>query len=291
MDISLDQARAFCRTVDQGGYTQASQKLNKSHSALIYLVKSLEEQCGFSLFNRNAYRNTLTPSGQRVYLKCLELLTKVDELDLLCGQFKTGWEAKLKIVFDGILPFDPFLLLFKKFKTEKIPTIIQTYTEFLEGVETNFDHLNADIMISILQCESKKLKPLYLKPKKMFLVAHKDHAISQKNKRWEFSELNEFDFLTIRGSGPKLGLNTGEFEKSASFFLSDFSVKKDAILKKSGFGWLPEHLIVKELKSKTLLPIKWERESYHVIQPILYMQNHKMSGPAAQVVIQSLLQM
>lgn len=291
MDISIDQARAFCRTVDQGGYTQAAQKLNKSHSALIYLVKSLEQQCGFDLFNRKAYRNSLTPSGRRIYLKCLEILSKVDELELLCGQFTAGWEANIKIVFDGILPFDPFLSLFKRFRTDKIPTIIQTYTEFLEGVEINFEHLEADIMISILPCESKSLKPIYLKTRKMYLVAHKDHPINQKSKRWEFSELEEFDFLTIRGSGPKLGLNTGEFEKSASFFLSDFSVKKEAIMKKSGFGWLPEHLIEKELNSKTLMPIKWERENHHLIQPILYMQSQKMSGPAAQMIIQSLLQM
>lgn len=290
MDISIDQAKAFCSTVDQGGYTQAAQKLNKSHSALIYLIKSLEQQCGFELFNRKAYRNTLTPSGRRVYLKCLEILNKVDELYLLCGQFKEGWEATLKIVFDGILPFDPFLLLYKKFRTEKIPTIIQTYSEFLEGVETNFEYLNADIMISILPCENKNLKPTYLRPKKMYLVAHKDHPINQKNKKWLHSELENFDFLTIRGSGPKLGLNTGEFEKSASFFLSDFSVKKDAILKKTGFGWLPEHLIPKELKAKTLIPIKWERESQHIIQPIMYMQSQKMSGPAAHLIVESLLE-
>lgn len=291
MDLSLDQAKAFCTVVEQGGYTKAANRLNKSHSSLIYLIKSLEQNCGFALFNRKEYRNVLTPLGRRIYLKCLELLNKVDELDILCGQFKYGWEPNLKIVFDGILPFDPFFSLFKKFRKDKIPTIIQTYSEFLEGVESSFDSLNADIMISILPPGNKNLRPFYLKQKRMYLVAHKDHPINQKSKKWNFNELEDFDFLTIRGSGPTLGLNTGEFEKSASIFLSDFSVKKEAILKKTGFGWLPEHLIEKELDSKLLVPIKWERESHHIIQPILFMKSHKVSGPASQIVIESLKHM
>ncbi len=288
MDISIDQARAFCQTVDLGGYTQAAQKLNKSHSSLIYLIKSLEQQCGFELFNRSEYRNKLTANGQRVYLKCQELLMKVDELEKLCFQFKEGWESTLKIVFDGLLPFDPFLDLYKKFKVEKIPTVIQTYTEFLEGVETSFDQLKADLMISILPIDSKNLKPVYLKPLKMYLVAHKEHEISKKNKKWRSNELSQFDFLTIRGSGPKLNLNTGEFEKSASFFFSDFTAKKMALIKKTGFGWLPEHLIQSELKSKTLVPIKWERESQHSVQPILYTSSSKGLGPATRMIINEL---
>jgi DNA-binding transcriptional LysR family regulator len=291
MNISLDQAKAFCTTVDQGGYVKASHKLRKSHSALIYLIKSLEQQCGFALFNRKEYRNTLTPSGQRVYQKCLEILSKVDELDTLCGQFQKGWEPSLKIVIDGILPFEPFLALYKKFRAEKIPTTIQTYTDFLDGVEKSYDHLGADIMVSVLPIQNRELKPIYLKPQKTYLVAHKDHLIHQSTKKWSVHDLEKFDFLTIRGSGPALGLNTGEFEKSASFFLSDFSVKKDAIIKKTGFGWLPQHLIEKELQTKTLRPIKWERESVKVLQPIFYMNSQKMNGPASQMIIESLQQL
>ena len=291
MEISIDQARALCATVDYGGYTQAAEKLHKSHSSLIYLIRKLEQQCGFDLFNRKAYRNTLTPSGRRIYNKCHEILAQVDELERLCGQFQAGWEPSLKIVIDGILPFDPFLSLYKKFRAEKITTVIQTYTDFLEGVTNSFDHLDADIMISLLPIEDRNLKSILLRPIKTHLVAHKDHPVHQKVTKWTSSELEHFDFLTIRGSGSKLGLNTIELEKSASFFLSDFTAKKDAILKKTGFGWLPHHLIEKELKDKSLIPIKWQLENTHVLQPILYIKNQARSGLAAQLIVETLEQM
>lgn len=286
MQMSFDQALAFCSVVDLGGYSKAAVSLNKSHSALIYLVRSLEEQCGFALFDRKGYRNTLTPEGKRVYSKCQEILAQVEELGQLCGQLKQNWEASLKIVFDGILPFDPFLKLYKKFREEKVPTVVQTYTDYLEDVEKTFEHQQADMMIGILPIEKKNIKSVYLKPFKSYLVAHRDHPINKANQKWTSKDLLNFDFLTIRGPSQKLGLQTSEFESSASFFLSDFSVKKQAIMKKTGFGWLPHHLIEAELQSRTLLPIKWERENQQKIQPILFHRVHRKSGSAAELVTQ-----
>ncbi len=285
MQISLDQARAFCAVVDFEGYSKASEHLHKSHSALVYLVKTLEEQCGLKLFDRTGYRNSLTGAGRKVYLKCQELLVKVDELQHICGQLNQGWEASLKIVFDGILPFDPFLKLYKKFKSEKIPTVVQTYADYLEDVEASFHKLNADLMISILPVDKKGLEGIALQSFTHHLVAHKDHPLHHSHRRWSAEELKKFDFLSIRGSGRRLGLNTREFEETASFFLSDFSFKKEAILKKTGFGWLPEHLIQSELRNKTLLPLRWERSSEQIIQPMLYLHKQKTRGLATDLIL------
>jgi DNA-binding transcriptional LysR family regulator len=288
MQISIDQAKAFCAVVEKGRYTQAAEFLNKSHSSVIYLIKILEEQCGFSLFDRKSYRNQLTPAGRRIFIKCTEILSKVQELDQLCHEIKGDWEPSIKIVFDGILPFYPFLEIYKKFKKEKVPTIVQTYTDYLQDVETSFHKLNADMMISVVPVISKELETIYLKSFKNILVAHKDHPIHKVSKKWSVKDLHDFDFLTVRGSGQKLGLNTTDFEDTASFYLSDFSFKKEAILKKTGFGWLPEHMIETELKSKILKPVQWERKSIHEIQPLILVRKKSLSGKAVQMVLAEL---
>lgn len=289
MQISIDQATALCAVVDASGYSQAAVKLNKSHSALIYLVKNLEQQCGFLIFNREKYRNTLTAQGQKVYEKCHEILLKVDELSSLCKQYNKGWEPSLKVVCDGLLPFTPFLDLYKKFQLEKIPTIIQTYTDYLDNVEKSFDLLNADIMISIIPLNRSDLKMIPLKSIRIVLVAHKNHSIHKKNSKWSTEELKQFHYLSIRGGSKKIGLGTEEFENKASFFLSDFSVKKEAILKQSGFGWLPFHLISSELQKKTLLPIKWEKTSHQDITPLLYTKKSNTKNMSVDASIESLI--
>ena len=285
MNISFEQANAFCHVVEQGGYTKAAEKLHKSHSSLIYLISNFEEQCQVQLFDRSTYRNKLTPTGKLIYGKCLEILAQVNELEQLCSQMHAGWEASLKIVFDGSLPYESFYKLYKRFKAEKINTVVQTYSHFLEDVELAYLTLNADFMISLLPAKNQKLSAVFLKTQKSRLVAHRDHPLHKNSQRWTLNELKKFDFLTIRGSGGSLGLPTRELEDSASFYLSDFSVKKEAIMKSFGFGWLPQHLIEKELQNKTLIPIKWERPNVVNFQPILYYDSRKVTGPAGKIIL------
>ena len=230
----------------------------------------------------------LSGPGRRVYLKCSEILSKVVELETLCQQLGGNWESSIKIVFDGILPFQPFLEIYKIFKSEKIPTTVQTYADYLEDVEKTFLAQDADLMISVLPIQNKNLDSLELPKIKSFLVAHKDHAIHKTNKHWSRQEMRAFNFLTVRGPVQKLGLNTNDFEESASFLLSDFSFKKEAISKKIGYGWLPEHLIELELKNKTLVPVRWERKSVHEIQPTIYINKKSQGGLALARVLEIL---
>lgn len=285
MNINLEQAKAFCAVVDFGGYSQAAEKLHKSHSSVIYLVKELEEHLNVQLFDRSQYRNKLTLTGKKVYQKCQEIFNSVSELESFCRNQNTEWEESLKIVFDGILSIEPFINIYKKFNTEKISTIVQTYTDYLHDVEKTFLKLEADLMISFMQPQDRKYNSVALAPLKNYLVAHKDHPVHQTHKKWSLNELRDFHFLTVRGSGESLGMNTKEFEESSSFFLSDFSFKKSAIMKKIGFGWLPEHMIETELKNHVLKPVHWERKNIHILHPVIYFEKNKVLGKAGQLVI------
>ena len=286
MEISLDQARSLCAVVENGGYSQAAEKLNKSHSSLIYMIKTFEEQIGLSLFDRGEYRNKLTPKGKRIYDKCRELLAKSDEISQLCKQLEGGVEPSLKAVFDGSLPFDPLIGLYEKFRRLKIATIVQTHIDYLEDVEKSFYAQNADLMISIVPVQEKGLEKKYLKKQISYLVAHKNHPLHAEKKTWSTNQLQDFNFLTIKGTGNLLGLPTHELEENASFFLSDFQVKKEAIMKQIGFGWLPQHLIEKELKNKTLIPVKWQRPSMTQAQPTLYFKKELEGGRAMKLILE-----
>lgn len=285
MSISIEQAKALCAVVDYGGISRASEKLNKSHTSLIYFIKSFEDTYKVQLFNRTGYRNTLTEFGEQIYRQCQNLILQAEKIEDMAINFHNGWETKVKIVYDGSLPFDPFLKLYKKVQNEKNPTIIQNYSSHLSQVEKNFDEINADLMISIIPSQRTDLKLTPLKPFKFVLVAHKDHVIHKSKRKWAEKDLSQFSFLTIKNTEPQLGLSTSVFEDSARFYLSDFSLKKEALLKKVGFGWLPEHMIENELKNKILLPVKWERKSYSEVQPLLYTRLHSHMGLTTQLII------
>lgn len=291
LQFNLEQIKALVAIVDCGGYSKAAQNLNRSHSSLIYSIKGLEEQLKVEIFNREAYRNKLTPAGEKIYLKCRDLLKSAQELSQMGPQFQQEYESKLKIVVDGILPIEPFLKIYHQFQQKNIPTVVQIYTDYLIDVEASSQTLEADIMISVVPLQKYKSWSIdHLPGFKSLLVAHKDHELHQSKKKWKLEELKKFHFLTIRNSGYQMGLNTQELEEQSSFFLSDFHFKKLAIVKKIGFGWLPEHLIENELSHGLLAPIRWERANQHKIQPYLYMRSNSLIHKAQDQIKEILLQ-
>lgn len=288
MNISLDQARCFCALVEKQSYQAAAKELHRSHSAIVYAINCFEEQTGLTLLNRKKYRSTLTPEGQRIYQQCRKLLESASQLEQVCTELTSGWEPKISLVYDGVLSSDPFLGIFEYFKQQKIPTTVSIFSEFLHGVEKSFSDLEADFMISILQPKQANLVTVALRPIKLWLVAHRDHPIHDSKNAWTLSDLKQFTFFTVRGADRSLNLGTKELEEISTFHLADFSLKKTAILRGAGFGWLPEHLIIKEHKRGLLRPIKWEHPSLQELKPNLLYRKRAVTGRAGQLVLKLL---
>lgn len=58
--LTLDQIQVFLAVVDEGSFTKAATRLNRARSAVTYAIQKLEAQIGLPLFDRIAYRPTLT---------------------------------------------------------------------------------------------------------------------------------------------------------------------------------------------------------------------------------------
>src|SRR5688572_14730232 len=65
--MTYDQLSAFLYVAREGSFTAASAALHKSQPAVSKLVRNLEQELGLQLFDRSAYRATLTEAGQRFY--------------------------------------------------------------------------------------------------------------------------------------------------------------------------------------------------------------------------------
>lgn len=123
----------------------------------------------------------------------------------------------------------------------------------------------------------------------MKLVAHHLHPLCLDSKSKSLDELKNYHFITVRQTQAHLNLETSELENQASFYFSDFNMKKEAICHQMGFGWLPQHLIERELSKKTLRPIKWTGHSEVYVYPHIYVKKDKLMGKAGQFVLDHLL--
>jgi DNA-binding transcriptional LysR family regulator len=286
--VTLDQARVLDALARHGTLQRAATALGKGHSSVIYALKTLEDALGLALLDRSGYRLRLTPAGDAVLSAARGLLEAERHLEDVVHQVKSGWEPRLTIVVDGVCPTATLFETVGQLAREAAATRVDVHTEFLGGVERAFEELEADLMIAVLPVASKAVTSTALSEISAHLVAHKRHPLAQKAKL-AFADLSESLLLTVKGSDPRLSLPTSGLESQSRVVLPDFAAKKTAILTGVGFGWMPEHLIERELARGELVRLDLGARATHRFAPRLYRRRGRKLGRAGQAVFSALV--
>lgn len=253
MEISLDQVRAIIAIADTGSVVAASKKLHKTHTAILYQIKQLESQVGFSLLDRNRYKATLTPQGEEFLLEARRFLLAEDRLCEKAKQLESGGLGRWHLVYDAIFPSPELLEIVAKIQ-EQNSLSVRLLCDSLSGVEKTFWKEDSDFMLSLFSPVSRELVTFEVGTLKSFFVARKDHALANKSKRSGNSavDLNKEHLIVVRGVEPQFALSTDQLNWGNQIVVNDFYSKKEAVLRGLGVGWIPEHLVQDEIEKKIL---------------------------------------
>ncbi|MBL8913122.1 MAG: hypothetical protein JNM17_20670 [Archangium sp.] len=173
----------------------------------------------------------------------------------------------MRVVFDTILPLEPFFSFVREVRRVKAPTRVVLSTDSLGGVTARFEAEQAHVMVTILPVEATpSLEIRSLRRLKARLVAHRSHPLARASRLTQAS-LADHVLLTVRGSDPRLQLPTADLDRQSAVHLSDFHAKKDAIMAGLGFGWLPEWLIERELRTGALKALSIGSGAVHTFEP------------------------
>lgn len=110
MNISTRQLRAFALVSQHGSFTKAAESMHITQAGLSALIKELEAQVGFRLFERTTRRVALSAAGQRFLPVASQAehslaLAKQEIESELAGQQRNLRVAASPIMVNGILPF------------------------------------------------------------------------------------------------------------------------------------------------------------------------------------------
>lgn len=283
-EITLDQARALDALARRGTFARAAAELRRGHTSVMYLLRTLEASLGFAVLDRSGYRTRLTPHGERILEGCRRLLAADAALVAAAAELRAGWEPRVSVVFDGIVPIEPLLHAVGDLARERAATRLDVRAEFLAGVEDAFEAGEADLMIAVLPPRRAGLVAVALPTIHASLVAHARHPLARG--RHALASVCAHVLLTVRGSDPRLELPTAGLDLASTIQLNDFAAKRAAILAGIGFGWLPDDQIGPELARGRLRRIQWPRPSSHAFHPRLY--HRGAPGPAARRLIEAL---
>ncbi len=272
MKLELDALEALDAVVRSGGLARAAEALGKAQSAVSYQLKSLEAQLGVALIDRGGYRIRLTPAGEAVLAEGRGLLEHAQRIEALARQFAQGWEARLEVVLDGILPLQQTLAALKTLADEGIPTRVQLAVEFLGGVQQRFDADEADLMLVKDFAPRPGLAIEALPEIECVLCAAADHPLATE-RSVALAQLQRHVELTVQDSS-----GTGkdqQFGGERVYNLSDFTAKKASLLMGLGFGWMPRYLVDDELASGALRELDYVGGSRYRFTPwLVYRENH-----------------
>jgi DNA-binding transcriptional LysR family regulator len=133
MRLSLDALLVIDAIDRKGSFAAAAHELHRVPSAVTYTVQKLEEDLDVLLFDRRGHRAKLTVAGQELLTEGRHLLRAAGELEARVKRVATGWEAELRIAYDGILPAAAILQLTQDFYTQNADTRLRFSTEVLGG--------------------------------------------------------------------------------------------------------------------------------------------------------------
>lgn len=133
LPLTLEALEVVDAIDSKGSFAAAAAVLNKVPSAISYTVQKLEQDLGVTLFRKEGRRAVLTAAGHHLVEQGRHLLTAADELAVGTQQVATGWEPRLRIAVDTLIPIETVLPVVAGLLEEQPGIEVSLTTEVLAG--------------------------------------------------------------------------------------------------------------------------------------------------------------
>jgi DNA-binding transcriptional LysR family regulator len=132
--VSLDQLRTFVAAADEGSFSAAARRLNRTQSAVSETMANLEAQLAVTLFDRSGRYPRLTTQGGVLLADARSVVAAVDFMKARAKGIAGGLEAELAAVVDVFVPFSVIAGVAHDFRAEFPATPLRLYVETMGGV-------------------------------------------------------------------------------------------------------------------------------------------------------------
>ena len=289
--LTLDQIRIFLAVVDEGSFTKAARKLNRAQSAITYGLQKLEAQIDIPLFDRSAYRPTLTEAGRTLLVRARRIADEANAFRESARSLASGLEAELTIVLDSMFPMQPVAEALRAF-TERFPTVPpRVYVQSLGAAAELV--LDGTCMIGLLPFmfgDDADLVRFPMLTIDLIPVVAPDHPLAAIVGSIETGFLQEHVQLVLSDrSALADGRDHGVLSRR-TWRLADLGAKHSMLLAGLGWGNMPSHMVADDVargRLKVIHPVEFDPRGASVTMGAAYQAVHQL-GPAGRWMIEHL---
>lgn len=278
---TLEQWRILQAVVDQGGYAQAAQYLNKSQSSLNHAVTKLQNQLGIQLLEVRGRKAYLTEQGELLLRRSREVTLAVSELEQLANNLEQGWEPSLTIARDIVYPSEALTRALKAF----LPLSRGTRVTLIDSVITGTHELIQEYQVDIAFCgiPPKGFHGEPLGHEDLILICPPDHPLADNDSIQDDKILAQHLQIVIKDTGRNPIRDYGWLKAEQRWTVSNFH-EAIAILKQGvGFCWAPQHMVQTSIDSGELVRLNLVGGSSKRVQLNLIVPNRDQQGPACKL--------
>lgn len=282
---SVEQWMVLAAVVDNGGFAQAAQVLNRSQSAVSYAVARLQESLGLALRVVKGRKSVLTPYGRTLLARARTLIADLETLEQLSQSLQQGWESELKLVVDAAFPRSRLLGIVAELQHRCPSTQIQLADVVLSGAEDAITAGAADLVVT------SRVPPGYLGDWLLDVtfvaVARSDHALFQLERELTTDDLVRHVQAVVRDSGTAQPRDEGWLGAARRFTVSSLDASLATLLAGLAYAWLPAHLVADALRSDTLRRLPLATGGSRNVSLHMVLVKPASPGPAARAALDS----
>ncbi len=253
--ITLEALRVLDAIDRKGSFGAAAEALFKVPSALSYTVQKLESDLGISLFDRSKQKAQLTAAGRLLLEQGRQLLQAANAIEEAVQQLESGWETQLRIAIDTVLPLAPLLQQINAFNQLDKRVAITISEEVLGGTWDALIAERCDLALGASGDLPKGIFEYRLMGEVEFVfVVAKDHPLRFHKGAIDAAAIAAFPTIVIADSSLSApARSSGLLESRQIIRVPNAIAKIQAQIAGVGVGFLPKHLIQKEIAREELI--------------------------------------
>ncbi len=262
--LTLDQLAVFAAVVDAGSFSGAARRLNRAQSAITYAVQNLEAQTGAPLFDRSAYRPSLTPAGRALLPRARRVLEGVADYRRQARSLLAGAEPRLTLAVDVVAPTGLLTSALKAFKTAfptvEVAILVQPMDATLGALRQGIADLGlivdmpgTDFMEGLERAGCGRLTSL--------LVAAPDHPLARMEGHVRQEDLRDHVQILLSSGAQASGAKDWGGHAVNRWRVNDLGLRRRLLLEGLGWSSMPEHFVAEDLDAGRLVALRLDPRS------------------------------
>ncbi|AGT11249.1 LysR family transcriptional regulator [Paracoccus aminophilus] len=270
LGISLDQLRILAIVVEEGSFSAAARRMNRSQSAITYAVQKMEAAVGVPLFDRTGYRPELTEAGSALLPRARRVVEASAVFDRQALALRDGIEPELVLVVDAMFPMTALFAVLSEFD-RRFPTVqTRLYVESLGATVRTLLDGQADLGIILEMANvSDGLSACALEAIELVPVASPDHPLGRVKAPLGDDDLRDHLQLVLTDRSDLTKGHDNGVLSVRTWRLADLGAKHAMLLAAMGWGTMPFHMVEGDLQSGRLVELELERWPKQLRRPTI----------------------